>query len=99
MPGPNNGRRLQDTIQQRRRDKNKAFTKIKIGTLNIISLTKRVEECTDVLKSRNLDILGLSETKWKGKGYKELRDGYHLYWSGGLTGKNGVGIILSNKMK
>ncbi|XP_008481019.1 craniofacial development protein 2-like [Diaphorina citri] len=63
-----------------------------------MSLNRRVEECIDVLQERKLDILGLSETKWKGKGTKEIRGGHHLYWSGGVNGRNGVGIILSDKM-
>uniref|UniRef100_A0A8D8LKZ5 Craniofacial development protein 2 n=2 Tax=Cacopsylla melanoneura TaxID=428564 RepID=A0A8D8LKZ5_9HEMI len=49
---------------------------------------------------RKLDMLGLSETKWKGQGCKELRDGFYLYWSGNInTGRHGVGIIVNNKIK
>ncbi|KAI5728124.1 craniofacial development protein 2-like [Diaphorina citri] len=49
---------------------------------------------------RKLDLLGLGETKWKGHGCKELRDRFYLYWSGSNRNKrNGVGIIVNNKIK
>ncbi|KAI5734098.1 hypothetical protein M8J77_002409 [Diaphorina citri] len=64
-----------------------------------MTLTRKIEKCVDVLKTRKLDILGLSETKWKGQGSQELRDGYYLYWSGGEKAINGVAIILSHQMK
>uniref|UniRef100_A0A8D8RWT4 Craniofacial development protein 2 n=1 Tax=Cacopsylla melanoneura TaxID=428564 RepID=A0A8D8RWT4_9HEMI len=51
------------------------------------------------MKERKLDLLGLSETKWKGTGDKECRDGYHLYWTGGNTARNGVAIIISPYIK
>lgn len=64
-----------------------------------MTLTRKTEQCVDVMEKRKLDILGLSETKWKGQGTKELRHGYHLYWSGGEIARNGVAIILSAQMK
>ncbi|KAL1446754.1 hypothetical protein WDU94_015598, partial [Cyamophila willieti] len=65
-----------------------------------MTLTGRLEECLDVMIERKLDVLGLSETKWIGQGCKELRDGFYLYWSGSDTfKKNGVGIIVNNKIK
>ncbi|KAI5751580.1 hypothetical protein M8J77_008868 [Diaphorina citri] len=64
-----------------------------------MSLTNRVEECIDVIETRKLHVLGLSETKRKGQRNEELRDGYHLYWSGGETAVNQVAIILSHQIK
>lgn len=51
------------------------------------------------MKERQLGLLGLSETKWRGKGEKELRDGFFLYWSGGEGAKNGVAFIINHKLK
>ena len=72
---------------------------ISIATLNIVTLNGKMEEVIDTMQTRKLDILGLSETKWKGVGSKELRDGYKIWWSGGKEGKNGVGIVVSPEIK
>lgn len=48
---------------------------------------------------RKISILGLSETKWKGKGKKELRKNYTLYWNGNNREmRNGVGLILAKEL-
>jgi Reverse transcriptase (RNA-dependent DNA polymerase) len=70
-----------------------------IGTLNVVTLNGKVEEILDVMKERKLNILGLSECKWRGNGEKHLRDGYKLWWSGGSEGRNGVGIIVDKNLK
>lgn len=49
------------------------------------------------MKSQNIDYLGVTEIKKKGKGFMELREGYWLYWSGvGLNerGAEGVGLVV-----
>ena len=73
--------------------------KLVIGTLNIVSLNGKVEEIIDMMQERKLNILGLSETKWKESGSKDLREGYKLWWSGGNKGFNGVGLIVSASTK
>ena len=71
----------------------------RIGTMNIISLTGKCEELVDLMERRKISILGLSETKWKGKGKKELRKNYTLYWHGNdKEMKNGVGLIVSKDL-
>ena len=39
---------------------------IRVGTLNIGTMTGRRRELTDMMKRTNVDILCLQETKWKG---------------------------------
>lgn len=101
MPnGTNYGPRLRTrTINNNQNFKKTKNLKFKIGTLNIITLTGKSEECIDLMKERQLGLLGLSETKWRGKGEKELRDGFFLYWSGGEGAKNGVAFIINHKLK
>ena len=82
-----------------KRRKIKECCNLRIGTLNILTLNGKLEEIIDMMMERKLDILGLSETKWKGTGTKELRDGFKLWWSGGNEGKNGVGFIVNAKIK
>ena len=38
---------------------------IMVGTINIMTLSGKVNELVDVMKERRIDILGVSETKWK----------------------------------
>lgn len=73
--------------------------RLRFGTLNILTLTNKIEELIDVMKDRRLDVLGLSETKWRGWGEKELRDGYKLFWSGNRRGRNGVAFIGNKEIK
>ncbi|XP_047109602.1 craniofacial development protein 2-like [Schistocerca piceifrons] len=59
-----------------------------------------MEEMTDVLKERKLDISGLRETKWKGKSEKNLRVGGKLYWSGNnKSGRNGVAVMVNKNVQ
>ena len=39
---------------------------IRVGTLNIGTMTGRERELADLMEQRNVDILCLQETKWKG---------------------------------
>ena len=73
---------------------------LRVGTLNIQTLTGKVEEIVDVMERRKLDVLGLAETRWKGEGRRELRKGYRLYWSGNSEGRSsGVGVVVRDGMK
>uniref|UniRef100_A0A8D8V658 Craniofacial development protein 2 n=1 Tax=Cacopsylla melanoneura TaxID=428564 RepID=A0A8D8V658_9HEMI len=92
-PGPSNGLRF------RTRNNRHQEQTLKIGTLNIITMNNKIEECIDILIDRKLDILGLSEVKRKGCGCEELRSGFHIYWSGGDNAKNGVAIIVNKTIK
>jgi Reverse transcriptase (RNA-dependent DNA polymerase)/Endonuclease-reverse transcriptase len=71
---------------------------IVVATINLVSLNGRIEEVIDVMKNNKLDVLGCSETKWKGEGTKQLREGYKLWWSGGKEGRNGVGFVTNEKV-
>ena len=39
---------------------------VRVSTLNIGTMTKRGRELADMMEQRNVDILCLQETKWKG---------------------------------
>ena len=52
------------------------------------------------MKMRRVSILCVQETRWKGSRAKELGEGYKLNYSAATAdGRNGVGIILSEKKK
>ena len=49
---------------------------------------------------RRVGILCVQETRWKGNKTKELFEGYKLYYSAATAdGRNGVGIVVSEKNK
>ena len=50
------------------------------------------------MKQRNLAIVGISETRLKGKGNKLIHDNNRLIWSGSANGRHGVAIILSEDL-
>ena len=80
--------------------KKRALNRIRIGQLNIGTMTGRGRELADLMRARKVDILCVQETRWKGNKAKELGDGYKLFYSGANEqGRNGVGIVLSGEMK
>ena len=68
--------------------------RIRIGNWNIGSLTGKGRELVDVMQRRNIKILCIQETKWKGNSARKIGEGYKVYYAGESTKKNGVGIIL-----
>ncbi|XP_008487382.1 uncharacterized protein LOC103524157, partial [Diaphorina citri] len=87
-------------VQRRDRLKKLVKKNVRIGTLNVGSMTGRGREVADLMARRRIQILTVQETRWKGNKAKELGDGYKLFYSGNKdSGRNGVGIILDNEMK
>ena len=73
---------------------------IRIGTLNVGSMTGRSREVADVMDRRKVDILCVQETRWRGNKAKDIGSGYKLLYSGAdERGRNGVGIVFSKEMK
>ncbi|GJS65768.1 retrovirus-related pol polyprotein LINE-1 [Tanacetum coccineum] len=60
-------------------------------------LRKRLE-LADALERHRVDIACFQETKWKGSSNIE-GNGYKLWYSGSLTARNGVGVILKACLK
>ena len=50
------------------------------------------------MKERNLDMLGLCETRFNGEGIKVLHDDFQLIYKGGENAKHGVGIIMTKEL-
>ena len=93
-----NGRRRKRGGKRARRQQEKKRTvtaALKIGTLNVGSMTGRGREVAAMMENRQIDVLCVQETKWKGSKAKDLGGGYKLYYHGCERNKNGVGIILS----
>ena len=74
--------------------------RMRVGTLNVGTMTGRGRELVDLMERRKLGVLCVQETRWKGNKARELGEGYKLFYSGANEeGRNGVGIILSKELK
>ena len=80
--------------------KKRASEGLRVATMNVGTLTGRGREVVELMKMRRVSILCVRETRWKGNKAKELGEGYKLYCSAATAdGRNGVGIIVSEKIK
>ena len=97
---PLNGQRVLRIPGLATRHKQNVKQKIKIGTLNVGTMTGKGREIVDLMERRKLEILCVQETRWKGNKARELGGGFKLIYSGANEqGRNGVGIILSSEHK
>ena len=67
---------------------------IRVGTLNIGTMTGRGRELADMMERRNVDILCLQEIKWKGSKARNNGGGCKLFYNAADGRKNGIGIVL-----
>ncbi|EYC21324.1 hypothetical protein Y032_0019g3754 [Ancylostoma ceylanicum] len=65
-------------------------TLVRVGSLNIGTLTGKTREIADFMKRRTIRILCLQETRWKGCKAIEIGDGIKLFYHGVGTKKNGI---------
>ena len=71
---------------------------IRVGTLNIGTMTGRGKELADMMERRNVDILCLQETKWKGSKERNIGGGSKIFYNGADGRKNGIGIVLREEL-
>ena len=81
-------------------ERREKVVKLRAGTLNVGTMTGKGREIADLMERRKMDVLCVQETRWKGDKARELGDGYKLLYSGAnKESRNGVGIVLSNKLR
>jgi len=71
---------------------------LRLGTLNIGTMTVRRRELSDCLKRRGIDIACVQEVKWTGGKTIGIGEGYKLFYNGGLLKQNGVGVAVSQRL-
>jgi exonuclease III len=75
-------------------------TRIRLGSWNVGSLTGKLREVVDATVRRRVNILCVQETKWKGQKAKEVEgSGFKLWYTGAVSGRNGVGILIDRSFK
>ena len=71
-----------------------------IGTWNVMSMNQgKLEVVTQEMAIVNIDILGISELKWTGKGKSNSDDHYIYYCGQESLQRNGVTIIANKSLK
>ena len=78
--------------------KQKAVGEVRIGTLNVGSMTGRGREVADMMARRGVNALCVQETRWKGAKAREICGGCKLFYYG-EGGRKGVGIVLDGELK
>ena len=61
-------------------------------------MTGRGKELADMMEQRNVDILCLQETKWKGSKARNIGGGCKLFYKRANRRRNGIGILVREKL-
>jgi exonuclease III len=74
--------------------------RVRVGICNVGSLTGKLPELVDTLIRQHVNILCIQEMKWKRQKAKEVEDtSFKLWYTGTMSTKNGVGIVLDKSLK
>ncbi|KAK3555648.1 hypothetical protein QTP86_025616 [Hemibagrus guttatus] len=87
------GRRVR---RQREKKKGKSVG-LRIGTLNVGTMTGKGRELADMMERRKVDILCVQETRWKGSKARSIGAGFKLFYYGVDSKRNGVGVVLKEE--
>ncbi|KAK3516306.1 hypothetical protein QTP70_009434 [Hemibagrus guttatus] len=81
---------------QREKRKGKSVG-LRIGTLNVGTMTGKGRELADVMERRKVDILCVQETRWKGSKACSIGAGFKLFYYSVDSKRNGVGVVLKEE--
>ncbi|KAK3528896.1 hypothetical protein QTP70_012073 [Hemibagrus guttatus] len=70
---------------------------LRIGTLNVGTMTGKGRELADMMERRKVDILCVQETRWKGSKARSIGAGFKLFYYGVDSKRNGVGVVLKEE--
>ncbi|KAK3574634.1 hypothetical protein QTP86_011546 [Hemibagrus guttatus] len=87
------GRRVR---RQREKKKGKSVG-LRIGTLNVGTMTGKGRDLADMMERRQVDILCVQETRWKGSKARSIGAGFKLFYYGVDSKRNGVGVVLKEE--
>ena len=71
---------------------------MKLGTLNVGTMTGKGREVADHIERRSVDVLCVQETWWKGEKARCIGGGYKLWYCVSENKKNGVGIVMKKDL-
>ena len=71
--------------------------KLRVGTLNVRTMTGKGREAADLMEQKGVDILCVQETRSKGERARCIGGRYKMWYCGSGNKKNGVGTILKKE--
>ncbi|KAE8654891.1 Detected protein of unknown function [Hibiscus syriacus] len=89
--------RLHRAYRGRARQSGVKETRLRVCSLNVGTLNARLLD-DKLLNNRKIDLACIQETRWKGTRAREC-NGYKLWYSGVDNVRNGVGILVSSRLK
>ena len=92
------GRKWRQKREKREEKKKVKRVNLKVGTLNVGTMTGKGREIADVMERRDVDVLCVRETRWKGAKARCIGGGYKLWYFGNDNTRNGVNIILKKEL-
>ncbi|KAK3520862.1 hypothetical protein QTP70_034721, partial [Hemibagrus guttatus] len=69
-------------VHRQREKRNGKSVGLRIGTLNVGTMTGKGRELTDMMERRKVDILCVQETRWKGSKARSIGAGFKLFYYG-----------------
>uniref|UniRef100_A0A672GYX0 NACHT domain-containing protein n=1 Tax=Salarias fasciatus TaxID=181472 RepID=A0A672GYX0_SALFA len=84
-------------VRRKREKRNTESLRLRVGTLNVGTMTGKGRELVDKMQKRKVDILCVQETRWKGSKAGRLGAGFKLLYHGVDRKRNGVGFILKEE--
>ena len=85
-------------VRRKREKRNAKRLGLRVGTLNVGTMTGKGRELVDMMQRRKVDILCVQETRWKGSKARSLGAGFKLFYHGVDRKRNGVGVILKEEL-
>ena len=74
--------------------------KLRIGTVNVGTMSGRASEVVEMLTRRKVDVCCLQETRWRGGSARKIQGKdsvYKFFWCGNQSGHGGVGVLIAEK--
>ena len=71
---------------------------IRVGTLNIGTMTGRGRELADMMEQRNVNIFCLQKTKWKESKARNIGGGCKLFYNGADGRRNEIDIVVREEL-
>lgn len=95
--GEKRRRRGGKRVQRHREKKKCKSVQVRVGTLNIGTMTGKGRELADMMEQRKVGILCVQETKWKGSKARRIGGVFKLFYHGVDGKRNGTEIILKEE--
>ena len=71
---------------------------VRMGTLNIGTITGKGRELVNLMERKNVDILCLQKTNWKGNKERNIGGGCTLFYNGADERKNRKNIVVREEL-